>query len=62
MKHIWSQTKLIKRLDGLNSNELNRRRYVMNFNDIETMVKSKFKDIKSMQKRLRMKLKFVLDI
>ena len=34
----------------------------MNFNDIETMVKSKFKDIKSMQKRLRMKLKFVLDI
>ena len=24
----------------------------MNFNDIETMVKSKFKDIKSMQKRL----------
>lgn len=62
MKHIWSQTKLIKRLDGLNSNELNRRRYVMNFNDIETMVKSKFKDIKSMLKRLRMKLKFVLDI
>ncbi len=34
----------------------------MNFNDIETMVKSKFKDIKSMLKRLRMKLKFVLDI
>lgn len=46
MKHIWSQTKLIKRLDGLNSNELNRREVCYEFNDIETMVKSKFKDIK----------------